>query len=63
MPRCVGRRQRFGDLDAESEGLLERQAAPRKAVGQRLAFEELHDQVIGAVLVADVEQRDRCAGG
>ena len=49
--------ERAGDLDRAAHGLLERQAAAREAVGQRLPFEELHHQVVGAVLVPDVEER------
>ena len=57
MPARVGGGQCLGDLDGASHGLLERQAAPGEAIGQRLALEELHHQVVGAVLVADVEER------
>ena len=57
MPAACAAGERVGDLDGAPHGLLERQAAARQAVGQRLALEELHHQVVGAVLVPDVEER------
>ena len=46
--------QRVGDLDAEAQRLRERQRALAEAIRERLALEELHDEVLRAVLVADV---------
>ena len=49
--------QRVGDLDAEAERLRERQRALAEPVRERLALEQLHDEVLRAVLVADVVER------
>ena len=49
--------ERAGHLDAVAERLLERQPAAREPARERLAFEELHDQEVGAILLADVEER------
>ena len=45
------------DLDAGSEGLVDGQLPARETLGERLALQELHDQEVGAVLMADVEER------
>lgn len=44
--------QRLGDLRAVAEHVGERQRSPRDAVGERLSFEQLHDEEV----VADVEE-------
>ena len=49
--------ERVGDLDAEAQRLVERQRPLREPLGERLAFEQLHDQVVGVALVADVVER------
>ena len=49
--------ERAGHLDAVAERLVERQPAAREPACERLAFEELHDQEVGAILLADVEER------
>ncbi len=49
--------QRVGDLHAVAQRLLEGQRPLGEAVGQRLALDQLHHEVIHAVLVADVVQR------
>jgi hypothetical protein len=48
--------QRVGDLETEAQHLLERERPFREALGQRLPFQELHDQVLDAVLIPDVMQ-------
>ena len=53
----VRRGERAGHLDAVAERLIERQPAAREPARERLALEELHDQEVGAVLLADVEER------
>jgi hypothetical protein len=45
--------ERFGDLDSVTQDLIERQRTFRRFVGERLAFEQLHDQEA----VADVVER------
>ncbi len=52
--RAVGLVERVRDLDADPERLLLRQGALLQPVGERLAFEVLHHQVVDAVLLADV---------
>ncbi len=47
----------FCDLDAVPDRFVERQVAASEPLGQALALEILHHQVLGAVLVADVVQR------
>ncbi len=52
-----------GDLDADAQRLLGRQRPLPRPLGQRLALEELHDEVLDARLVADVVERaDRWRG-
>ena len=46
--------ERVGDLPSERQHLGRRQRTPFQPVGQRLALHVLHDQVVEAVLVADV---------
>ena len=60
----VGGDQRFRDLDAKLERLLHRQRAFLQALGERLAFDQLHYQVIGANVVqrADVLMIERGYG-
>ena len=43
-----------GDFRANLQNLIERQGTFRQAVGQCLAFEILHYQIVGAILRADV---------
>ena len=51
----VRRVERAGDLDRRSAAPARSGSAPLgQAVRQRLALEELHDEVVGPVLVADV---------
>ena len=52
--RLVERRR---DLDRDLQRLVERQRALRQPVGQRLAFEVLHDEKRRALLLADVVER------
>ena len=52
--RCL---QRFSDLDAELQGLLDGQRAALHPVTQGLAFQVLHHQEVHALLLADVVQR------
>src|SRR5438128_11520779 len=49
--------ERIGDLDAELHLLIKWQRSALQALGERLAFEKFHDEVIRAVLLADVIQR------
>ena len=56
-PLPVGLVQRIGDLDAEAQRLRERQRALAEPVRQRLAFQELHHEVLRAVLVPHVVKR------
>ena len=48
------RAERVGNLHRNLEGVVERQRALRQPVGQRLAFEILHDEKRRALLSADV---------
>ena len=56
-PRGVGALQRGGDLDAVANDVGERQRTFGDPVGERFPLQVLHDQVIDAVLMADVVQR------
>ncbi len=47
-------RQRLGDRDPNPEDFIQRHRTFTKPFGERLPFEELHNQVIGAILRADV---------
>jgi len=49
--------ERIGDLDAVTNDVRERQRPARDALGERLAFEQLHHQIAAAVVLADVVQR------
>ena len=51
--RTMGALERFGDLRAEAQDVVNRQGAAQKAIGERLTFEQLHHQVP----VADVIKR------
>ena len=46
-----------GDLNAVAQDLGRRQRALGECLGQRLAFEILHDDVVDAILRADVVER------
>ena len=48
--------QPFANLDPIFQHQLGRQRTLRQAVGQRLAFQILHDQEVDAILMADVVQ-------
>ena len=56
-PLPVRRVERVRDGDAGRQRLVEREGAALETPGQRLAPEQLHDQVVGTVLAADVVQR------
>ena len=47
--------QRVGQLNGNLQGFIERQPVALQPMGQRGPFEELHDEVVDAVLAADVE--------
>jgi len=49
--------QGLRDFRSNLQNLIERQRAFRQPFGERLAFEVLHDQEVGAVLPADVIER------
>ena len=53
----VGPIQRVGDLNPQPQYLGHGQGAPFQARRQRLPFHQLHDQVVGGALLADVVQR------
>src|SRR5262249_36548646 len=54
---AVGLVQSVRDLDPVAQRLLERRRALDQSLRQRLPFQILHDQVLDAVLVADVVER------
>ena len=43
--------ERVGDLGAVSQRLVQRQRSLRQPVRQRLTFQQLHDEVLGSVLM------------
>src|SRR5262249_32900849 len=49
--------ERVRDLDGRLEELGNRERAAREAVREGLAFQMLHDQVLDAVLMTDIEER------
>jgi hypothetical protein len=49
--------QSIGDLDAIAQRLLERQRTPCQPLRERLAFEVLHDEVLGLAFPAHVVKR------
>ena len=55
LPVCLV--ESVGNLDPESESLLERQRTLEQPVGERLAFQVLHDEVLGLALAPDVVER------
>ncbi len=54
---AMRRGEGVADLDCVLKPLIKRRCASLQTVGERLPFEELHHQEIGAILVADVVQR------
>ena len=46
-----------GDLDGVFESLVEREASLRQPGGQRVALHPFHDEVMDAVLFANIEER------
>jgi hypothetical protein len=62
-PLAVRLVERVGDLDGIRQCLVEGQAASVEPRGQRLALHVLHDQIVQAVLLADVVERARYGGG
>jgi hypothetical protein len=54
---AMGSAERHRDLPAVQQQLCDRQRAFGDASAQGLALEQLHDDVLGAVGVADIEQR------
>jgi hypothetical protein len=56
-PLAVRLVQRVGDLDAAAHGLLGRQMSLEQAGREAFALQELHDEVFGPVVVADVVER------
>ena len=53
-PGAVRLVERIRDLDPHAERLLQGQPASLQAIVQRLAFEQLHHDVVDSVLAADV---------
>ena len=49
--------QRVCDLDGNGQRLIEWQRALLQPLGQRFPVEVLHDEVVDAVLLADIEDR------
>jgi hypothetical protein len=49
--------ERRGDVDGDAQRALERQRAARDQAGQRLALEQLHDQIRRRPFAADVVER------
>ena len=49
--------QRVGDLPADTKRLFEGELAPGQTVGECLAFQELHDEVLGLALTSHVVER------
>ena len=49
--------QRISDLDRAREGRVERQRSLRQPRGERFAVDELHDEKVDALIVADVVDR------
>lgn len=49
--------ERAGDLGTVAEDEIDRKRSLLQSVGQRLAFDQLHYQKVGAVVMADVEER------
>ena len=47
----------LGDLAEERQGLIECERLPGDALGERLAFDELHDQKMGAVVLFEAIKR------
>jgi hypothetical protein len=54
---AMRRVERIGDLDRRLQRPVERQRAALEGRRQRLAFEELHDEIGDAVVASDVVQR------
>src|SRR5262245_30511476 len=46
--------ERIGDLDSAAQRLIDRKRTLRQPLRERLAVEELHHEVFGPVLAADV---------
>ncbi len=49
--------ERVGDLAAMRRLCVEEQLVAREALRERLALEQLHDEIVGVALAPDVEQR------
>ena len=49
--------ERVRDLDAVAQRLVQRKRSLREAIRQRLAFEVLHDEILGVALAPDVVER------
>jgi hypothetical protein len=56
-PRAMRLVERVRDLHPVAQRLVERERAPREAIGKRLAFEVLHHEERRALLLADVVER------
>ncbi len=54
---AMGPFERVSDLDGVTQCVIDRQRAFLEPIRERLAFQVLHHQVIGAVLMADVVKR------
>ena len=54
---AMGVVQRLRDLRSIAEDLAQGEWSARNPIGQRLTLDVLHDQVLRAVLIADVVQR------
>ena len=49
--------ERAGDLDRADQRLVERQSPGREPLGQRVAFDVLHDEKVDLVLASDIVER------
>ena len=55
--RAVRFVERVGDLDRVVKGLVQRQRAPRQAIGEGFTLEQLHHDEVGTAVVPDVVER------
>ena len=63
MPCIVRGFERLRDLPRDGQRLVERDGAARHALGQVLAFDELHDERPRVAGVLEAVDLRRCAGG
>ena len=49
--------ERRGDVCRDREGVLERQRPLLRTIGQRLALDQIHDEIVGADIVKRADVR------